>query len=187
MIKTKKALISIMLIFAIIFPVFLSCNELLGDDELDGDVILDWGTGFTTDEFPTNTTYPGRSINLNDPQIIKTGVLREMSNYSKVIVDAVVYDRTGDSRTNILTGSPFGNPFFILIDNNSDWGSEVVKMFNMNVNGETEVTPETAATWNESKIPTWIAFLGQYDSAEPLNRTVGSVNIRKITFIAKEK
>ena len=175
---------------ALLVPVFvIGCNTPADEDKGGGEgenVILDWGTGYKTDLFPTNQgDYPGKSVSLSDSQINVIGTLGDISLYSEVIVDAEVYDRDNNSFTGPAIDE--GNPFFSLISNNGNWNNSIiVKKWNMTTpEGETSATPATAATWTESGTPTYIVFQGKYISGQPANQMVGYVKIKKITFKPK--
>jgi len=151
----------------------------------ENDVVLDWGTGYTTDLFPVDKgEWPGRSIALDDPEITVTGILGDISLYSEVIVDAAVLDRNGNPFT--AEAITDGNPFFTLVANNDDWvNSALVKKYDMNRDGETSASEDTADLWKTSGVPAHIVFQGKYDGASPNDRMAGYVTIRKITFTAK--
>jgi len=153
----------------------------------DNNVVLDWGSGYTTDVFPTNSEWPGRSIPLIDHDDI-LGTLGDISLYDRVIVDAVALDRDGNQfPANTVMGDDGVTAFFIILADNSDWGatSELVKQYDMNLSGETIAVRGTAQTFKNAGQPKYIAFLGRYKSEFPNSRMVGKVTIKKVTFVAK--
>lgn len=163
----------------------------------DYEVVFDWGE-VTTDLLTEGQSgnWPGKSLPLdgaNDPP-----VLLDLSNYSRIIVDAVILDRNENAFSD--TGKePYvytndgtqdqANAFFTLTTAEGDWqDTERVKQYDMVLDGETDVTPDTNKVSGDNAwkdIPTHIVFQARYDSGKPDDETVGYVTLRKITFILK--
>jgi len=158
-------------------------------------VILSWGTpGAKTELFPSDTQWPGKSLPLSGATITG-GPLNDITNYKEVIVEATVYNRNNEI---LLTQSP-GPAFFTLTTAEGQWQTtEIVKQYDMIINGDTSVTPATnkrtvndEPTWGPG-IPTHIVFQGRflksgdtdYNANNWNNNTmVGYVEVRKLTFV----
>ena len=154
----------------------------------ENDVVLDWGTGYTTELFPTDTAWPGKSVSLSDSETDITGVLRDISLYDEVIVEAVALDRNSDefpAGTAIGSANNGVEAFFTIITNNSNWSSEIVKQYNLNLSGETSAVRGEAELFEDSGMPSHIVFMAKYDSSLRDDQMVGHVTIKKVTFKAK--
>ncbi|MCL2271070.1 MAG: hypothetical protein FWC24_06990 [Treponema sp.] len=155
----------------------------------ENNVILDWGSGAKTDLFPTDTLWPGKSLPLDGASTI-IGELSDITLYKEVIVTAVVYDRNNTPVSPTVTLN--NTAFFTLTTAEGQWQeTEIVKQYDMIVDGDTSVTPETnkrelggTPTWGPG-IPTHIVFQGKYESSKANNEMAGYVLLQKITFIAK--
>lgn len=152
-------------------------------------IIYSWGSGVKTQLFPTDTEWPGKSLPLNGATEI-TGTLGDMGLYKEVIINATVFDR--DDRPFSTTGkTPIDPAFYTLTTAEGQWQeTEIVKQYDMVVEGNTSVTPDTNKV-SESKstrwsgTPTHIVFQGQYKSDKPNDQMVGYVLLKTITFVPK--
>ena len=155
-------------------------------------IVLDWGSGVKTELFGTDLEWPGKSLPLSGAVNFDAvgDKLGDITLYKEVIVDATVYDRN-DSQ--VSAGTILNNKaFFTLTTAEGQWTeTEIVKQYDMVVDGNTSVTPETnkrtvegVKTWGPGT-PTHIVFQGKYEAAANSDKMVGYVNLRTITFVAK--
>jgi hypothetical protein len=169
----------------------IKVNTITFTPKSSGDeVVFDWGS-VTTILFPSSGQgeYPGAALPL-DGAVTITGTLGDMALYKEVIVDAVVLDRSGNPFAE--TGkTPIDPAFFTLTSSESNWqNTEIVKQYDMAVNGKTPVTPDTNKVSEEKRnrwsgTPTHIVFQGKYQSGAPDDTMVGYVRLKTITFVPK--
>ena len=152
-------------------------------------VVFDWGSGVMTELFPTDTEWPGKSLSLSGASS-KTGELGDITQYKEVIVNVVVFDRNNSP---VSPGTVLNNKaFFTLTTAEGQWQqTEIVKQYDMEVDGNTSVTPETnkrqldgVPAWGPGT-PTHIVFQGKYESGVSPDKMVGYVNLKSVTFVAK--
>ena len=144
--------------------------------------VYNWGSpGYKNPEvFGTGDEWPGYTLKLDDCPTPPKTTIDDISKYSSVILDAVLYDRAGNK---FPTGT---NPIdlqalFHILSSGSGWGDDrkLATKYNMVLEGE------TSAPVTKPGIPDEVLVQGRYVSSKTDTEQVGYIEIRKLTFVPK--
>jgi len=176
----NKTIIRAAALLAVIGAAFAGCNSSTDPSENPVnavDVVYSWGEpGYKNPEvLSASEGYPGYTLDLADcPNI--DGIIGDISTYSSVIVDAVLYDRSGEA---IQAQAESLAQFSILKDGSSGWDDEnkLAEAFNMKVSGTTTANVAGSSAGKPGQI------LLQASGSAPT--AVGYIEVKSLTFKIK--